>query len=122
MIIWHQPVNGGFVATVNAGFRATGKSDVVVVNSDVIVGPGWLERLKATAYTSSTVATVTPLTNHGTVLSVGGGRNSPHVGSRTVSCQPRLPSAWPKSRDCSALLSRRLWAIASIFVVRHLKL
>jgi GT2 family glycosyltransferase/glycosyltransferase involved in cell wall biosynthesis len=77
VIIWHQPVNGGFVATVNAGLRATGRSDVVVVNSDVIVGPGWLERLKATAYTSSTVATVTPLTNHGTVLSVGGGRNSP---------------------------------------------
>ena len=77
LVIWHRPDNIGFVATVNIAFQAAGKADVVIVNSDVVVGPEWLDRLRAVAYSLPHVATVTPLTNHGTMVSVGHGRNEP---------------------------------------------
>jgi GT2 family glycosyltransferase len=62
--------NKGFVSTVNLAFTICAPRDVVVVNSDVIVPPGWLERLCAAAYFRSNIATATPLTNHGTIVSV----------------------------------------------------
>lgn len=65
-----KPVNTGFVNTVNLAFRACRPRDVVVLNSDVMVPPGWLERLQAAAYARSNIATATPLTNHGTIVSV----------------------------------------------------
>ncbi len=42
----------------------------MVVNSDVIVPPEWLARLGAAAHSRSNVATATPLTNNGTILSI----------------------------------------------------
>lgn len=65
-----KPVNTGFVNTVNLAFRACRPRDVVVLNSDVVVPPGWLERLQAAAYARSNIATATPLTNRGTIVSV----------------------------------------------------
>jgi GT2 family glycosyltransferase/glycosyltransferase involved in cell wall biosynthesis len=65
-----KPTNSGFVGTVNLAFEWCKPHDVVVVNSDVIVPPGWLERLREAAYCRSTNATATPLTNNGTILSV----------------------------------------------------
>ncbi len=62
--------NTGFVDTVNLAFKWSRPRDVVVINSDVIVPRQWLERLKAAAYCMSTVATATPLTNSGTIVSV----------------------------------------------------
>jgi len=78
--------NSGFVDTVNLAFAWCAPRDVVVVNSDVVVPPAWLERLRAAAYYRSTVATVTPFTNHGTIVSVPY-RNRPTnelVGGSTV--------------------------------------
>lgn len=65
-----KPVNSGFVGSVNLGFKLTAPRDVIVINSDVIIPAGWLERLKAAAYSGSTIATATPLTNHGSIVSV----------------------------------------------------
>jgi GT2 family glycosyltransferase/glycosyltransferase involved in cell wall biosynthesis len=65
-----KPSNSGFVGTVNLAFEWCKPYDVVVVNSDVIVPPEWLERLQEAAYFRSTNATATPLTNNGTILSV----------------------------------------------------
>ncbi len=62
--------NQGFVKTANQAFRAVGRRDVVIVNSDVIVGPEWLDRLRDAAYSDLRIATATALTNHGTILSV----------------------------------------------------
>jgi len=59
----------GFVATVNRGMRET-DGDVVLLNSDTIVTPGWIEKLMAAAYSSGDVGTVTPLSNHATICSV----------------------------------------------------
>ena len=61
-------VNRGFVATVNAGFAAA-PGDVVVLNSDTIVTAGWLDRLSAAA-AEPDVATVTPLTNFGSICTL----------------------------------------------------
>ena len=71
-----QPENVGFVANANTAFAATAPGDVVILNSDCEVGPEWLERLRAAAYTDTNVATASALTNHGTLLSVPE-RNNP---------------------------------------------
>lgn len=62
--------NSGFVGSVNLGFAAAHPRDVVVVNSDVVLPARWLERLQSAAYVRTNVATVTPFTNHGTMVSV----------------------------------------------------
>ena len=41
--------NLGFVRNMNAAFRDTAPADVVIVNSDTVVPPAWLERLRAAA-------------------------------------------------------------------------
>ncbi len=65
-----KSLNTGFVNTVNLAFALCAPRDVVVVNSDVVLPPAWLERLQAAAYHRSNIATATPLTNHGTIVSV----------------------------------------------------
>ena len=65
-----KSANSGFVGTVNLALAWSAPRDVVAVNSDVMVPPGWLERLQAAAYYRSTISTATPFTNHGTILSV----------------------------------------------------
>ena len=57
VVVLHRDVNGGFVRSCNDAFAATPGRDVVVVNSDVVVGPEWLERLTAAARSTDTVAT-----------------------------------------------------------------
>ncbi len=65
-----KPSNSGFVCTANLVFDWCDPRDVVLVNSDIVVPPEWLERLKAAAHVRTTVATATPFTNNGTILSV----------------------------------------------------
>ena len=66
--VLHNPENLGFVRTVNRGLReATG--DVVILNSDTAVTDGWLDRLAAAAALPD-VATVTPLTSHGSICTL----------------------------------------------------
>ncbi len=70
LVYLRKPSNTGFVSTVNLAFHWCAPRDVVVVNSDVIVPPEWLARLGAAAHSRSNVATATPLTNNGTILSI----------------------------------------------------
>lgn len=62
--------NIGFVGSVNRGMRLHSARDVVLLNSDTLVPPGWLERLKKTAYAEANIGTVTPLSNRATILSL----------------------------------------------------
>jgi hypothetical protein len=55
--------NLGFVRTVNRGFEAS-SGDVVVLNSDVEVPPGWLDRLRLAAHSAPRVGTVTALSDN----------------------------------------------------------
>ena len=61
--------NLGFAATANAGMRAAAGNDVVLLNSDTLVAPGWLEDLRAATYSSFDIGTATPFSNDATILS-----------------------------------------------------
>lgn len=67
--VLHNKRNKGFVANVNIGFKHT-TGDVVLLNSDTIVTPKWLMKLKTAAYTQHNIATVTPLSNNSGAFSV----------------------------------------------------
>ncbi|MEZ5312610.1 MAG: glycosyltransferase [Thermoanaerobaculia bacterium] len=60
----------GFAPAVNHGIRSAEGADIVLLNSDTEVPPGWLERLIEAAGSGERIASVTPLTNHGTIVSV----------------------------------------------------
>lgn len=59
----------GFVRSANRGMAASA-NDVVLLNSDTIVTPRWLEKMIDAAYSDGDVGTVTPLSNHATLCSV----------------------------------------------------
>jgi glycosyltransferase involved in cell wall biosynthesis/GT2 family glycosyltransferase len=59
----------GFVGSVNRGMGQSG-TDVILLNSDTVVTPRWVEKLVEAAYSSGDVATVTPLSNHATLCSI----------------------------------------------------
>jgi len=61
--------NLGFPAAANTGLRACAGRDAVLLNSDTLVAPGWLERLRAAAYAAPDIGTATPLSNDATILS-----------------------------------------------------
>jgi GT2 family glycosyltransferase/glycosyltransferase involved in cell wall biosynthesis len=61
--------NRGFVETVNVGLRHT-TGDVVILNSDTIVTPRWLQKLAVAAHSEPRIATVTPFSNAAGAFSV----------------------------------------------------
>lgn len=61
--------NHGFVRTVNQGIAVHPDRDVVLLNSDTEVFPGWLDRLRRAGYRTEKVASVTPLSNNATICS-----------------------------------------------------
>jgi GT2 family glycosyltransferase len=69
IVILQNEKNIGFVGTVNKGMLHS-KNDVILLNSDTVVTDRWLEKLMEAAYSDSSIATVTPLTNNGTICSV----------------------------------------------------
>ncbi len=62
--------NRGFVASVNRGMALSSTADVLLLNADTIVPPGFLDRLYRAAYRDAAIATVTPLSNNATVYSL----------------------------------------------------
>ena len=69
ILIYHNDENLGFVGTVNKGMSIS-KNDIVLLNSDTEVTKNWLTKIKNTAYSNCKIATVTPLTNSGTICSI----------------------------------------------------
>lgn len=61
--------NLGFVGTVNRGMKLNANRDVVLLNSDTVVTKNWLAKLNNTAYSESTIGTVTPFSNNATICS-----------------------------------------------------
>ncbi len=61
--------NAGFVVSVNRGMEEAGNRDVVLLNSDTEVPPGWLGRLTGQAYADPRTASVSPLSNNATICS-----------------------------------------------------
>ena len=74
--------NKGFVAAANIGMRWA-DSDVVLLNSDTVVTEGWLERLANCMASDSSIATATPWSNNGEIVSIPG------------FCRPNAPPSEP---------------------------
>ncbi len=69
IIVLENKENMGFVKTVNRGMQYS-KNDVILLNSDTEVTKNWIEKICKCAYSNRYIATVTPLTNNGTIASV----------------------------------------------------
>lgn len=68
--VLRNEVNLGFVGTCNRGMLFESSGDVVLLNSDTIVTPRWIQKMRRAAYSRPKIGTVTPLTNNGTICSV----------------------------------------------------
>ncbi|MGO9898404.1 MAG: glycosyltransferase [Solirubrobacteraceae bacterium] len=101
-----REVNVGFPANVNGAFAVCAPADVVILNSDCVVAEGWLEGMREAAYSDSTIATVTALTNHGSLVSVSArgipaglprnwnvDRTAAAVRASSLRLRPRLPTS-----------------------------
>ena len=76
--------NLGFVKTVNKGL-AIAQNHVALVNTDIEVPEGWLERLMYPIFTDENVASTTPYTNCGTLCSFPQmGKDNEIFGNRTL--------------------------------------
>lgn len=61
--------NLGYPTAVNRAINLSPDKDVILLNSDTEVLPGWFSRLEAAAYSVSNIGTVTPLSNNGSIAS-----------------------------------------------------
>lgn len=66
----HHDENWGYTRTINQGIQQAGETDVVLLNSDTIVGPCWLQQLRTAAYHDVDIATVTAVSNNAGAFSV----------------------------------------------------
>lgn len=64
-----QPANLGFIRNVNRGMVLNPERDVVWLNADTRVHGNWLDRLRTVAYSAKDIASVTPFTNNGELMS-----------------------------------------------------
>ncbi len=69
VVVRGNPENLGYLRTVNVALAASDR-DVVLLNSDALVGPQWLDRLAAGAYSDARVAFACPVSDNATLLTV----------------------------------------------------
>jgi GT2 family glycosyltransferase len=69
IVLLENERNRGFVSSSNRGL-ALREGDVVLLNSDTRVTPGWLEGLRQVAESDPKIAAITPLSNNGFACSV----------------------------------------------------
>jgi glycosyltransferase involved in cell wall biosynthesis len=79
--------------------------DVVLLNSDTLVPPGWLESLREAAYTAPSIGTATPLSNDATILS--------YPSTEHENAVPDLPGAVQLNALCHAANAGRVVDIPS---------
>ena len=65
----NNAVNLGFIRTMNRAMALSPNKDVVWLNADTRVHGAWLDRLRAVAYSDKRIASVTPFTNNGELMS-----------------------------------------------------
>lgn len=104
--------NLGFVRSVNRGMAMT-TDDIVLLNSDTVTTPGWLDQLIAAAASDASIATVTPFSNNAEICSLPlFCRNNPaptdpdRLAARLAGWQPQYP-ALPTAVGFCMYISRR---------------
>ena len=79
-IVLHHAHNRGYPAAINTGLRHAAGRDVVLLNPDTVLPPGWVGRLKSAAYAGPDIGSATPLGNEASILSYpnpAGGNSAP---------------------------------------------
>lgn len=84
----HHRINLGYIRGMNRAMALHQDRDLVWLNADTCVNGNWLDRLRAWAYREPKVASVTPLTNNGELMSFP---------------EPLRPYAMPEGAALSAL-------------------
>ena len=64
-----EAANRGYPGAANIGLRLAAGHDVILLNADTIVTPGWLTGLRAALYSAPDIGTATPLSNNATIFS-----------------------------------------------------
>jgi GT2 family glycosyltransferase/glycosyltransferase involved in cell wall biosynthesis len=67
--IVHNESNLGYTRTINKAINLCVSNDIILLNSDTIVTPRWVEGLRDTAYASVDIGTVTAMGDHAGVFS-----------------------------------------------------
>ncbi len=65
----HNAANLGFIRSMNRAMALSPNKDVVWLNADTRVHGTWLDRLRQVAYSEPHIASVTPFTNNGELMS-----------------------------------------------------
>jgi glycosyltransferase involved in cell wall biosynthesis len=121
VFLHRNKTNLGVVANLNLAFQLLTPANVVVLNSDVIVGENWLRGLEA-GLQDPTVATVTALSTNSTIFTVPAasillGSNPSIAEVNNVaqkiwnSVNPNFPEV-PTTVSCCALFRRRAFEVA----------
>ena len=93
--------NLGFPAAANAGIRHANGSDIVLLNSDTIVFPGWLATLRDAVHSAPDIGTATPFSNDATIFTYP---------------DPADPGPLPSPQKGAALAAQTLQVNAGILV------
>lgn len=81
VVVERNAENLGYTRTVNRGIDLASDSDVVLLNSDTVVGPHWLRNLKVAAYRHDRTGTVTAVSDNAGEFSIPRpGANAPVEG------------------------------------------
>jgi glycosyltransferase involved in cell wall biosynthesis/GT2 family glycosyltransferase len=64
VVILENKKNVGYTKTINRGINEAAGDDIVLLNSDTLVTPRWLEGLRSAAYAQENVATVTAMSDN----------------------------------------------------------
>lgn len=94
IILHRNKTNEGFVRSCNTGIRLGTAPYVVLVNSDVIVTPGWLSRMIRCAESDPLIASVNPFTNQASNISIPMAPGANFFGMDVV-LQERSPRNYP---------------------------
>jgi O-antigen biosynthesis protein len=78
--------NLGFIGSVNRALEHIDQGDVIFLNADTLVPPGFINRLAAIAESSPDIGTLTPLSNNGEFVSFP----TPNTFNRLLSCKDTI--------------------------------
>jgi O-antigen biosynthesis protein len=77
-----NPINLGFVGSINRALSHLPGGDIVLLNADTIVPPGFVDRLQTAAQLSDNIGTVVPLSNNGEISDFPHPNKNNTLGSR----------------------------------------
>lgn len=111
VVVVRNDTNQGYLAAANRGLRESRANRIILLNSDTILTPGWLQRLLDAAASDVAVGLVCPLSNRAENLSLPMpvGHNLFDAAELIASVPPRYAEAATVVGFC-LLLTRQLFA------------